>query len=70
MVAINSTDGLANEGIEEMRALMHENAIRIREATAASGSMARLRKEVASFAIGGIGAASVTPIIGQDHALA
>ncbi|MEU8168530.1 hypothetical protein AB0B97_18740 [Micromonospora sp. NPDC049004] len=67
MIAMNSIDDLKGEGIEEVRALMEERAARIREAVARTNSMARLRTHLASFAIGGIGAVSVLPIIGQAN---
>lgn len=67
MIAINSTDKLVGEGIEEVRALMHEKAAKIEELVAQSASMARLRGHMASFAVGGIDAASALPIVGQAN---
>jgi hypothetical protein len=65
MIEINSTDDLAGEGMEEVRVLMHEKATNIRKAVSTSSSMAGLRKRVAEFAVCGVGAASVTSIVGQ-----
>jgi hypothetical protein len=69
MILVNSTAELEDEGQEEMRILLHEKAIRIREAVATSSSMAKLRNHAASFVIGGIGAVSMAPIIGQTTAV-
>lgn len=67
MIVVNSNSELAGQGLEEVQMLMHEKAIKIHEAVSASGSMTRLRlrEHIASFAIGGIGAASVAPIVGE-----
>jgi hypothetical protein len=68
MIIVNSTAGLEGEGSEEMRSLLQEKAAGIRETVAASGSMAKLREHAASFVIGGIGAVSMAPIVGQATA--
>ena len=70
MITVDSTVGLAGEGPEEMRAMLHEKATNITEAVATSRSMAKLRNRAADFAIAGIGAASMVPIVGQTTAVA
>lgn len=67
MTIINRAGGLVGEGIEEVQVLMHEKAASINKAVATSGSMVGLRKDIASFAVGGVGAVSVIPIVGQAN---
>jgi hypothetical protein len=69
MIEVNRTPGLEGEGSEEFQALMHEKATRIQETVAASGSLAKLRDHAAAFVIGGIGAVSVAPIVGESNAV-
>ncbi|WP_162795173.1 hypothetical protein [Nonomuraea lactucae] len=67
MIIINNTETLTGEGIEEVRALMHEKAATVSRAVANSTSLARLRNHAASFAIGGIGATVALPVVGQAN---
>jgi hypothetical protein len=70
MIITNSTPGLEGEGAEELQALMHEKAIKVREEVTTRDVLSRLRSHVADFAIGGIGAASVASVVGESSAVA
>lgn len=67
MITVNSVPQLAGEGLEEVRALMRERSARLTETISQSRPMAGLRGQAASFAIAGVGAASVLPIVGQAN---
>ncbi len=69
MIAVDGVDCLAGEGVEELRSIMQERVADIRRTVSASGAMAKLRRNFASFSVGGIGAASVLPVVGQANVL-
>jgi hypothetical protein len=70
LIMVDSTPGLEGEGIEDVHLLMSEKAAKLKETISATNSMTKLRSRIASFAVGGIGAAAAVPIVGQTTAAA
>ncbi|MET9629011.1 hypothetical protein ABZX92_16245 [Lentzea sp. NPDC006480] len=69
MIVVDSVGSLAGEGVEELRSIMQERLAGIRQTVGASSAMGKLRRNIASFSVGGIGAASVLPVVGQANVL-